>query len=90
MNGIALSNLYYMGHDGIRRTLTTSRDYNAQNSEWLESKTRTNQPGIETLSLRTTQELTQLVKGPTLIKWNKLDLIMSEKPSICSRVSTEC
>ena len=75
--------------DDIRPKTTATvlaGDYNAYNSESLENKTRANQPGVETL----TQGLTQLVKGPTHIKGNRLDLIMSDKPSICSPVSIAC
>ena len=36
------------------------------------------------------QRLTQIVKGPIHIKGNIMDLIMSDKPSLCSLVSTEC
>jgi len=64
-------------------------DYNAHHKEWLQSKAKTNAPGRKTLTLCTTHGLSQLVKGPTQIKGNRLDLIMSDIPNLCSEIEID-
>ncbi len=64
-------------------------DYNAHHREWLQSRANTNAPGRKTLTLCTTHGLSQLVKGPTQIKGNRLDLIMCDIPNLCSEIEID-
>ncbi|CAH1239463.1 Hypp5830 [Branchiostoma lanceolatum] len=68
-------------------TLLTG-DYNAHHKEWLLSK-KTDPPGRHTLTLCTTHGLSQLVNGATHRKGNRLDLIMSDAPSLCTQVQID-
>lgn len=67
-------------------TTLLAGDYNAHHREWLQSIRDTDDPGQQTLTLCTTQGLTQLVNGATHQKGNRLDLIMCDMPHLCSEV----
>ena len=55
-------------------------DANAQHSEWLESVSPTDRRGPDALNFRNLSGCEQLVRCPTHIAGNKLDLVMADVP----------
>ena len=61
-------------------------DANAHHCEWLESVSPTDRHGRDTLDFCNQSGCEQLVRGPTHIAGNRLDLVMTEVPDIVNLV----
>ena len=65
-------------------------DANSHHSEWLESVFPTDRYGRDALDFRNLSGCEQLVRGPTHIAGNRLDLVITDVPDLVDGTSDHC